>query len=119
VQTAIDEAYAAGVAGKRSSQARNGSFKLDITVHLGAGAYICGPKNRHARKSIEGKRGWPRNKPPFSGRQGSFRPAHRDQQRGDPDERPRTFVRNGGDWFRQGGHGKVRRHPPAVRVRAR
>ena len=41
VEAAIDEAYAAGLLGKEH-RARRGPFKLDITLHRGAGAYICG-----------------------------------------------------------------------------
>ena len=48
VDEAIDEAYAAGLLGKDHSGA-SGSFKLDITLHRGAGAYICGEETGAAR----------------------------------------------------------------------
>src|SRR5437762_19355 len=41
LQAALDEAYAAGVIGRDQTGA-GGAFKLDVTLHRGAGAYICG-----------------------------------------------------------------------------
>lgn len=61
VQAAIDEAYAAGLLGKNA--ARSG-WDFDIYLHRGAGAYICGEETA-LMESIEGKKGQPRNKPPF------------------------------------------------------
>ena len=40
------------------------NFDFDITIHLGAGAYICGEESALI-ESLEGKRGTPRNRPPF------------------------------------------------------
>ena len=59
LQEAIDEAYSAGVIGK--SVLKYG-YELDITLHRGAGAYICGEKSALV-ESLEGKRGHPRLKP--------------------------------------------------------
>ncbi len=59
VQEAIDEAYEAGIIGDK---VMGHDFKLDITVHRGAGAYICGEKSALI-ESLEGKRGHPRLKP--------------------------------------------------------
>jgi NADH-quinone oxidoreductase subunit F len=70
VQTAIDEAYAAGLLGRDHVTAA-GAFKLDITLHRGAGAYICGEETG-LLNSLEGKRGWPRLKPPFPAVKGLF-----------------------------------------------
>jgi len=70
VQTAIDEAYAAGLLGQEHASAV-GPFKLDVTLHRGAGAYICGEETS-LLNSLEGKRGWPRNKPPFPAARGLF-----------------------------------------------
>jgi len=56
---AIDEAYAAGLLG---SHIDGFDFALDITIHRGAGAYICGEKSA-LLESMEGKRGHPRLKP--------------------------------------------------------
>jgi NADH-quinone oxidoreductase subunit F len=72
VQAAIDEAYAAGWLGKdHPAVGGGGSFKLDITLHRGAGAYICGEETG-LLNSLEGKRGWPRLKPPFPAIKGLF-----------------------------------------------
>jgi NADH-quinone oxidoreductase subunit F len=61
VQQAIDEAYARGYLG-------NGIFgsdyDLEVTVHLGGGAYICGEETALIN-SLEGLRGEPRLKPPY------------------------------------------------------
>jgi len=70
VQAAVDGGVRGGWLGQER-QSANGSFKLDITVHLGAGAYICGEETAML-ESIEGKRGWPRNKPPFPAIKGLF-----------------------------------------------
>ena len=59
VQEAIDEAYKDGVIGKR---VMGFDYELDITLHRGAGAYICGEKSALV-ESLEGKRGHPRLKP--------------------------------------------------------
>ncbi|HLK88334.1 MAG TPA: NADH-quinone oxidoreductase subunit F [Polyangia bacterium] len=72
VQAAIDEAYAAGWLGKEHpAVGGGGAFKLDITLHRGAGAYICGEETG-LLNSLEGKRGWPRVKPPFPAIKGLF-----------------------------------------------
>ncbi len=42
----------------------NSDFNFDIQIHLGAGAYICGEESALI-ESLEGKRGTPRNRPPF------------------------------------------------------
>ena len=59
MQEAIDEAYEAGIIGET---VMGHDFKVDITVHRGAGAYICGEKSALI-ESLEGKRGHPRLKP--------------------------------------------------------
>jgi NADH-quinone oxidoreductase subunit F len=61
VQRAVNEAYAAGFIGKN---VLGSGYDLDITVHRGAGAYICGEESA-LLESLEGKRGYPRLKPPF------------------------------------------------------
>jgi NADH-quinone oxidoreductase subunit F len=58
---AVEEAYAAGYLGKNIL---GSGFNLDITVHAGAGAYICGEETS-LLDSLEGRRGQPRLKPPF------------------------------------------------------
>jgi len=67
-QTAIDEAYAAGLLGKNIL---GSGFDFDLNVHLGAGAYICGEETA-LLESIEGKKGQPRFKPPFPASYGLY-----------------------------------------------
>jgi len=59
VDQAIQEAYAAGIIG---DTVMGHDYKMEITVHRGAGAYICGEKSALI-ESLEGKRGHPRLKP--------------------------------------------------------
>jgi len=59
--TAVREAYEAGHLGKG----------FDIVVHRGAGAYICGEETGLI-SSLEGKKGWPKLKPPFPAIKGAF-----------------------------------------------
>jgi len=61
VQKAIDEAYAEGYAGKN---VLGSGFDVEIRVVYGAGAYICGEETAML-ESIEGRKGYPRLKPPF------------------------------------------------------
>ncbi len=60
IQGALDEAYAAGLAGERIL---GRDFACDIIVYRGAGSYVCGEASGLIT-SIEGKRGYPRNRPP-------------------------------------------------------
>jgi len=60
LNAAIEEAYEAGIIGKKVMNKYD--FAVDITVHRGGGAYICGEKSALI-ESIEGKRGHPRLKP--------------------------------------------------------
>lgn len=67
-QAAVDEAYAKGIIG---ASALGSGYRVDITVHRGAGAYICGEETA-LLNSLEGKRGLPRLKPPFPAIVGLF-----------------------------------------------
>ena len=58
---AVEEAYAAGYLG---TNILGSGFDLEVTVHAGAGAYICGEETA-LLDSLEGRRGQPRLKPPF------------------------------------------------------
>ena len=69
MQQAIDEAYAAGLLGKNIL---GSGFNLDAYLHRGAAAYICGEETGLI-ESLEGKRAWPRIKPPFPAVEGAFR----------------------------------------------
>ncbi|MHC4093427.1 MAG: NADH-quinone oxidoreductase subunit F, partial [Planctomycetota bacterium] len=60
LQLAIDEAYQAGYLGKNIL---GSGYDLQMYIHRGAGAYVCGEETGLI-ESIEGKRGWPRIKPP-------------------------------------------------------
>jgi NADH-quinone oxidoreductase subunit F len=68
-QRAIDEAYQAGLLGRNIL---GKDFHLDAFIHRGAGAYICGEETGLI-ESLEGKRAWPRIKPPFPAVEGAFR----------------------------------------------
>ena len=61
LQAAVAEAYDAGYLG---SNIGGSGFDLDLTVHAGAGAYICGEETA-LLDSLEGRRGQPRLRPPF------------------------------------------------------
>jgi NADH-quinone oxidoreductase subunit F len=61
LQRAIDEAYEAKLIGKNACSS---GYDIDIYLHRGAGAYICGEETA-LLESLEGKKGQPRLKPPF------------------------------------------------------
>ena len=61
LQAAVEEAYAAGYLGR---DILGSGFDLDLIVHAGAGAYICGEETA-LLDSLEGRRGQPRLRPPF------------------------------------------------------
>lgn len=71
VQKAIDEAYEHGIFGKQGLLKGKSDFAVDCYLHRGAGAYICGEETG-LLECIEGKRGWPRVKPPFPAVKGLF-----------------------------------------------
>src|SRR6202007_2822847 len=66
---AIQECYANNLLGKNIQRT---DFSLDIYLHRGAGAYIGGEETG-LWESLEGKRAWPRIKPPFPAVEGLFR----------------------------------------------
>ena len=68
LQAAVDEAYAAGALG---ANAFGSGKRLEVIVHRGAGAYICGEETA-LMNAIEGRRGNPRIKPPFPAVAGLF-----------------------------------------------
>ena len=68
MNAAVKEAYAAGIIGKN---AMGSGKRIDVHVHKGAGAYICGEETA-LMNSLEGKRGNPRIKPPFPAVAGAF-----------------------------------------------
>jgi NADH-quinone oxidoreductase subunit F len=99
LERAIGEAYEKGIFGKGGIF--GSQYKLECYVHRGAGAYICGEETG-LLEALEGKRGWPRNKPPFPAIAGAF-------------ARPTVInnvetlacvphiIERGGEWFRSMG----------------
>ncbi len=95
---ALEEAYAAGLVGENIL---GSGVTIDVTLHVGAGAYICGEETG-LMNSLEGRRGQPRVKPPFPAAVGAF-------------GMPTTInnvetlcavphiVEHGGEWYRQWG----------------
>jgi NADH-quinone oxidoreductase subunit F len=69
LQKALEEAHAAGYFGRNIL---GSGYDLECHIHRGAGAYICGEETGLI-ESLEGKRGWPRIKPPFPAVEGLFR----------------------------------------------
>ena len=68
IERALAEAYERGTLG---SNAMGSGHRIDMYIHRGAGAYICGEETA-LMNSIEGKRGNPRIKPPFPAASGVF-----------------------------------------------
>lgn len=68
IEAAVQEAYQQGFLGKNIF---GKNYALDVVVHRGAGAYICGEETA-LLESLEGKRGYPRVKPPFPAVSGLF-----------------------------------------------
>jgi NADH-quinone oxidoreductase subunit F len=95
---AVEDAYEKGWVGKDILGA---GVDIDVTVHVGAGAYICGEETG-LMNSLEGRRGQPRVKPPFPAAVGVF---------GMPTTVNNVetlaavphIVANGGAWYRQWG----------------
>jgi NADH-quinone oxidoreductase subunit F len=104
VQAAIDEAYEGGFLGVDHAVAGGGTFRFDITLHRGAGAYICGEETA-LLNSLEGKRGWPRLKPPFPAVKGLFQQATVVNNVETLMNVP-AIIDKGGDWFNKLGIGK-------------
>ncbi len=69
LEKAIEEMYSRNLLGKNIL---GSGYSLDIHLHRGAGAYICGEETGLI-ESLEGKRAWPRIKPPFPAVEGAFR----------------------------------------------
>jgi len=96
VQQAIDEAYAQGYLGKNIL---GSGFDLDAHVVIGAGAYICGEETAML-ESIEGRKGYPRLKPPFPANAGGglFKQPTAVNNVETLSNLP-VIVEKGGDWF--------------------
>ncbi len=98
LQKAIDEARAAGLLGQKLFDS---DYSLDIQLHLGAGAYICGEETA-LLESLEGKLGQPRNRPPFPAVVGLYsRPTVINNVETLANVPP--IVLNGPDWYKKFG----------------
>ena len=98
LRAAVAEAYDAGYLGKNIL---NSGFDLDIIVHAGAGAYICGEETA-LLDSLEGRRGQPRLRPPFPAVSGLYAcPTVVNNVESIASVPP--IILNGVDWFRSMG----------------
>ncbi len=93
LQAAIDECYEAGLLGKNSKL----GYDMDVYVHHGAGAYICGEETA-LLESLEGKKGQPRLKPPFPANVGLYGCPTTVNNVESIAVAP-TILRRGGAWF--------------------
>ncbi len=91
---AIAEAYDAGLLGKNAA---GSGWDFDVIVHRGAGAYICGEETA-LLNSLEGKKGEPRNKPPFPAMAGLYSCPTTINNVETIAVVP-TIMRRGGSWF--------------------
>ena len=98
IAAAVREAYAAGHLGL---DIHGSGFDLDVVVHSGAGAYICGEETA-LLDSLEGRRGQPRLKPPFPAVAGLYASPTVVNNVETIANVP-YIVRNGVEWFRQFG----------------
>jgi NADH-quinone oxidoreductase subunit F len=94
LQRAVQEAYLAGYLGK---DIHGSGFDLDVTVHAGAGAYICGEETA-LLDSLEGRRGQPRLRPPFPAVAGLYAAPTVINNVESIASVP-SIVRNGPEWF--------------------
>jgi NADH-quinone oxidoreductase subunit F len=94
LQTAIDEAYEAGLIGKNAC---GSGYDFEVYVHRGAGAYICG-EEMALIESLEGKKGMPRLKPPFPAAMGLYGCPTTVNNVETIAVAP-TILRRGGTWF--------------------
>ena len=95
---ALEDAYAKGYVGKDILGSGN---DIDVTVHLGGGAYICGEETG-LMNSLEGRRGQPRVKPPFPAAVGAFGMPSTVNNVETLSVVPH-IVTHGGQWYRQWG----------------
>ncbi|MFQ6082449.1 MAG: NADH-quinone oxidoreductase subunit NuoF [Candidatus Aminicenantia bacterium] len=98
LEQAIKEAYQKKFLGKNILGSK---FNLDLYLHRGAGAYICGEETA-LLESLEGKRGYPRLKPPFPASIGLFQAPTVINNVETLSNIPSIILR-GGQWFTQQG----------------
>lgn len=99
---AVQEAYKKNFLGKSIFGT---DYSLDVTVHRGAGAYICGEETA-LLNSLEGKRGYPRIRPPFPAVEG-FMASPTIVNNVQTIANIPHIINNGPDWFRQWGTQKT------------
>ncbi|QDU34355.1 NADH-quinone oxidoreductase chain 1 [Poriferisphaera corsica] len=112
LERAFKEAYDNGIFGPNSRLGQINGRNPELFLHRGAGAYVCGEETG-LLNSLEGKRGWPRIKPPFPAVAGAF-------------ARPTIVnnvetlacvphvMENGPEWFKSLGKGRPEGTPPHV-----
>ncbi|MFD3701529.1 NADH-quinone oxidoreductase subunit NuoF [Nocardia sp. NPDC058658] len=98
LQAAVAEAYDAGLLGR---DILGSGFDLDLIVHAGAGAYICGEETA-LLDSLEGRRGQPRLRPPFPAVAGLYASPTVVNNVESIASVP-SILRNGTEWFRSMG----------------
>jgi NADH-quinone oxidoreductase subunit F len=101
LQLAVAEAYEAGFLG---TDILGSGFDLDLVVHPGAGAYICGEETA-LLTSLEGYRGLPRNRPPFPAVEGLYASPTVINNVESIASVP-SIINNGAGWFADLGTGK-------------
>ena len=112
LEFAIREAYENDIFGPNSIMGRVNDREPNVYVHRGAGAYICGEETG-LLESLEGKRGWPRIKPPFPAVAGAFgRPTIINNVETLSYVGP--IIANGAEWFHTLGKGRPEGAPPTV-----
>ena len=98
VRAAVAAAYQAGLLGKNI---QGSGFDLDVVVHSGAGAYICGEETA-LLDSLEGRRGQPRLKPPFPALAGLYASPTVINNAETIASVP-AIINNGADWYKSYG----------------
>jgi NADH-quinone oxidoreductase subunit F len=101
LQAAIDDAYDRGMLGR---DVKGSGFDLDVVLHRGAGAYICGEETA-LLSSLEGQRGQPKLRPPFPAVEGLYR-APTTVNNVETIATVPWIVNRGVDWFRSMGTDK-------------
>ncbi len=94
IRDAVQQAYDAKILGDK---VLGSDFKLDLFIHRGAGAYICGEETG-LLESLEGKKGWPRLKPPFPAVVGLF-DCPTVINNVETISHLRGIIEHGGEWF--------------------
>ncbi len=98
LENALKEARSRGILGEKCL---GSDFKFDIEIRIGAGAFVCGEETA-LLSSVEGKRGEPRQKPPFPFQEGLFRKPTIINNVETLANIP-AIIQNGGEWYTQYG----------------